>query len=476
MQNLLIKEPKKNSKKNSKINRKERYQQVCLLIGQPKIEEQFQEVKVEESIDQLLQENLHLKQALEFEVNLNQITNQIRNCLDENQILQTTVRELTKALGATCGNGVLDDFQSHDSGETCVFSYAHSGYRNLILEQHIYPEIYQRLEEKQSFQFCTLIPDILFGRIARFVYPILDENCQIGHLWIVNLPYRVLNEWEIKLVEQVANQCAIAIRHARLYQKAQARIAELEHINRSKEDFVSLVVHELRSNMCGMRLSIQTLDSMLPRVKAFCGEGEKCHLYCDRGSDYINILDRESNHQINLLNNLLDLQRLENGYQSQQITAIQLEDWLTELVQPFEKRANLHQQSLEIDISPNIPALISDANSLKRVLRELLSNACKYTPPTETITVKATTKSDLLQLVVANSGVEIPQEELPRIFDKFYRIPDTDTWNQGGSGLGLALVKRLVEHLGGNLWVKSEEKQTCFTVELPLYFQLKNMG
>jgi signal transduction histidine kinase len=71
-------------------------------------------------------------------------------------------------------------------------------------------------------------------------------------------------------------------------------------------------------------------------------------------------------------------------------------------------------------------------------------------------------------LSVTNSGVEIPASELSRIFDKFYRIPSTDPWKQGGTGLGLALVKKLVAHLGGIVQVESKDNQTCFTVTLPL--------
>jgi signal transduction histidine kinase len=74
----------------------------------------------------------------------------------------------------------------------------------------------------------------------------------------------------------------------------------------------------------------------------------------------------------------------------------------------------------------------------------------------------------LLQFSITNTGTEIPEEELPRIFEKFYRIPNADPWRRGGTGLGLALVKKLVESLGGTIQVSSGSGQTCFTVYLPL--------
>ena len=103
-----------------------------------------------------------------------------------------------------------------------------------------------------------------------------------------------------------------------------------------------------------------------------------------------------------------------------------------------------------------------------RILAELLNNACKYTPPGEHITLTARAKKEKIQLQVCNSGVEIPQKELPRVFDKFYRIPSHDPWKQGGTGLGLSLVQKLSEQLGGGIWVESGGGKTCFTVELPL--------
>jgi signal transduction histidine kinase len=108
-------------------------------------------------------------------------------------------------------------------------------------------------------------------------------------------------------------------------------------------------------------------------------------------------------------------------------------------------------------------------------LTELLNNACKFTPSGEKIVVQAQTVEMLnptsvpkIQISVSNWGVEIPASKLTRIFEKFYRISSHDFWNQGGTGLGLALVQQLVVHLGGKVSVESSAHQTCFSVELPL--------
>lgn len=105
------------------------------------------------------------------------------------------------------------------------------------------------------------------------------------------------------------------------------------------------------------------------------------------------------------------------------------------------------------------------------MLTELLHNACKYTPAVGKIVVKAETfdltSPKTIQISVSNSGVEIPSNELPRIFEKFYRQAH-DIWHQGGTGLGLALVQQLVTRLSGKIFVESSALQTCFIVELPL--------
>ena len=108
------------------------------------------------------------------------------------------------------------------------------------------------------------------------------------------------------------------------------------------------------------------------------------------------------------------------------------------------------------------------AVGLEKVFQELLVNASKYTPAGETITIKATATENTIQLSVVNSGVEIPPAEQQHIFERFYRIPNNDPWQYGGTGLGLYLVKRLIDLIQGQISVISQLQLTQFTIDLPL--------
>jgi signal transduction histidine kinase len=162
------------------------------------------------------------------------------------------------------------------------------------------------------------------------------------------------------------------------------------------------------------------------------------------------------------------LSRLDAGTEPLILTTIDPQAWILSIIEAFVERATTQQQNLEVHIPSNLPALTTDLSDLERILTELLNNACKYTPPEGTITVSAQATTRTLQLKVSNSGVEIPERELTHIFDKFYRIPNHDPWKHGGTGLGLALVKKLVEHLKGTIQVESSNGQTTFLVQFPL--------
>jgi len=241
---------------------------------------------------------------------------------------------------------------------------------------------------------------------------------------------------------------------------------------------------------------------------------ESQHLLDDPSSSlgrYFQILKNECQREISLINDLLDLSRLETGVDTPIWQTVDLATWILRLVQPFLERARSQNQIFLVDLPPGLSSFITDPSRLERILSELLSNACKYTPTGETITLSVqqiqpeanalsqdalegtsamsgknwgvlptTTPNDYvarraiaspkasLNFQISNSGVEISPEQLTHIFDKFYRIPNNDPWKHGGTGLGLALVKKLVEPLGGRIKVTSCDRLTRFVVELPL--------
>ena len=247
-----------------------------------------------------------------------------------------------------------------------------------------------------------------------------------------------------------------------------AHTADLEILNRHQDDFLNTFSHELRSPIANLRLVVQMLSQSLGQGMTTGGGFVQLNPDFTRCATYLQLLQNESEQLNVLIDNLLELQRLEAGKQPIEPFPIQLQDWIPHVTESFQARAQEHRLSLQIELDPELPPIVSNPISLRRILTELLNNACKYTPPGESVSLNVTLASARVQLRVNNSGVEIPSQELTRIFDQFYRIPSGDIWQQGGAGLGLALVKRLVNTLGGSIRAESSAGQTCFTVELPI--------
>jgi signal transduction histidine kinase len=183
--------------------------------------------------------------------------------------------------------------------------------------------------------------------------------------------------------------------------------------------------------------------------------------------------------EITLVNNILDLTLLEDKIEPLELIAIRLQSWLPTISKSFEPTFLERNLDFQIDLSSDLPPLITDMNLLTRIFRELLQNACKYTPEGGIIRVAFSeailpNRDPGLEICLCNSGVEISPEELPRIFDKFYRIPSHDPWKQGGTGLGLALVRRMVTRLNGTIEAESGQGETCFRIIFP--FGLEDSG
>jgi signal transduction histidine kinase len=254
---------------------------------------------------------------------------------------------------------------------------------------------------------------------------------------------------------------------------------EVEALNQLKDDFLSTISHELRSPITNIKVAARMLKLLLQQDE----NNEDSHIqfpteeqtaFKVKADHYLLILEQECDREINLLNNFLDLQQLNAGTYCLDQTRVNLQEAIPIAVKPFLSRVANQQQTLQLEIATNLPILRIDQTSLERVLAELLSNACKFTPIGEVIVVRLSLKSislealKTLQLRVTNSGIEIPLSDCSQIFERFYRISKGDRWKHDGTGLGLTLVKKLTEHLGGTIQVESGAGKTCFTVEIPI--------
>lgn len=414
---------------------------------------------------------LELQQSLKFELTLKRISDKVRDSLDCREILQNAVKELAIALEVDGCDAALYSLDRQSS--LISYQYATSGVtktQGQLLNVTDAPEIYSQLQRQLScFAFCQVQPPPIRQDSAILACPIFDDQIEqagiLGDLWVFKDRSDSFSDMEIRLVKQVANHCAIALRKAKLYETAQAQIQELQRLKQLSNQFVSTMIHELRSPIASIKMAIELLSTLV--ISQFDLEQI---LRC------IDVLERECDREISLIENLLYLQNLEAGQALEKRTTIHLPEFILEVIEPFKARTQKRQQFLLVDLAEDLPTLTIEAFSLNRIITELLTNACKYTPAGETILVaincvNAQTDPDQpisLQIVVMNRGVELTPEQLPHIFDQFYRISSHDHWKQGGTGLGLALVNKLVEQLGGTIEVESKNNQTCFTVQLKI--------
>jgi len=453
---------------------------------------------VEAQLEQQVQERTaQLQQALDFEALLKRITEKVRDSLEESQIIQTAVQELTTELNtSSCDTGLYD---LNLATSTIAYESIQTGIpsaQGRVVYMEDEEAIYSQLLARKAVQFCwigscenTLRP--WSEGSTTLACPLINDLGVIGDIWLYRVGESGFGAAEVRLVQQVADQCAIAIRQARLYAAAQQQVTEFDRLNQLKDDFLKTISHELRTPISSIKMASQLLEIRLNGLGLLETDGEQT-------GRYLQILQSECDREVSLINNMLDLSRLDTQMEPIHQTPIKLQDWIPHLLEPFAARRQKQQQQLVIDIPANLVPVVSDLASLGRILTELFNNAFKYTPAHETIKVSACIDSrevsrlsggvgqrlkvpfpkrnpenfqptlTFFAIRVSNSGVEILPSEQTRIFDKFYRIPNADPWKQGGTGLGLALVKRMATHINGDIQVLSNHNWTTFTIYLPV--------
>lgn len=185
---------------------------------------------------------------------------------------------------------------------------------------------------------------------------------------------------------------------------------------------------------------------------------------------YAGFILQNSERLLQLINQLLDLSRLENGQMDIHYQPVDLVKWLQLHVQQFSSLADHHQ--LRLNVSNNIKQLPirADLDKLEKITQNLISNAIKFSHPNSSIEITLTkTTEAFFTITVSDQGTGIPADKLPFIFDRFYQADASDTRTREGTGIGLALVKELTELLGGSISVSSNDKGTTFSIQLPYH-------
>lgn len=305
--------------------------------------------------------------------------------------------------------------------------------------------------------------------------PIIVRDEPVGFILMGNTSlYEKVTEGDVEILSILASQIGTAIENTKLYtelfsshKELERRVLErteqleklneeLKSLNKMKSDFISAVSHELRTPLT----SIKGYASILMTGKL----GEVVPAQKER----LEKIDKHSNSLVHLINNLLDIARIESGKVQMDIKEISLKEMLDSVMDIITPQAKEKNISIRINSKIKSDKIKADQAQLERVFLNLLSNAVKFTPEKGNVTIGINEIGDCFQFSIEDTGIGIPEQDIPKIFQEFFRADNVLDQRIKGSGLGLSLVKKIVEAHKGRIWFDSElNKGTRFTFTIP---------
>ncbi|MEM7578792.1 MAG: GAF domain-containing sensor histidine kinase [Cyanobacteria bacterium P01_A01_bin.80] len=334
----------------------------------------------------------------------------------------------------------------------------------------------------------TIAPVFVLDKLpAALLMPLESQGKVLGFLVLQQKQRRNWQQAELNIVEMVCAQISNAIIQtqtlkqvqtlvdertaqlqrslevqAKLYERTRQYVEQLRELNELKDEFLSNMSDRLRYPLTNMRMALRNLRQ--PQIDA------------DRQARYMDILEQECTKEINLINDLLTLQKLETHQERPQFETIDLNTKIQDTAASFEQKLAEKGLSISLELPHEPLKLQTEVESFDRILQELLTNTCKYSEGDSCVELRVSqicdAQSNQLQVQVINVGRGISEEEATFIFDKFRR--GKGRWTPG-TGLGLALAKSLIQHLNGEIVVEStaiedsELSKICFTLTFPQF-------
>jgi signal transduction histidine kinase len=233
--------------------------------------------------------------------------------------------------------------------------------------------------------------------------------------------------------------------------QSKARAEASAELGRAKDEMVSLVSHEMRTPLA----SIVGFTELLTTRE----------VTAEQRKEYLSVMLQEGHRLTALINDFLDLRRIEGGHMTMSFAPADIGALIKRAVELF---GDSGEARVTTRIAKGLPLVRSDSDAIFRVVANLLSNAARYTPAGGTVSVRAERRPSDLLVSIINTGDGIPPADLERVFERFYRVEKSRDPARGGAGIGLAIVKQLVEAAGGTVGAESREGRTRFWFSLPV--------
>jgi GAF domain-containing protein len=295
------------------------------------------------------------------------------------------------------------------------------------------------------------------GYRALLAVPLLREGRLLGALLVNRKAPGAFAPEVVELLKTFATQSALAIQNARLFREIAEKSAQLEVANKHKSDFLANMSHELRTPLNAI---IGFSEVMIEQM---FGELNEKQL------DYQKDIHESGKHLLSLINDILDLSKIEAGRMELELSSFHLPTAVSNAVTLIRERAQRHGIALGVEVDPRLGDFQADERKVKQILLNLLSNAVKFTPDGGRVDVTAKLDTDKVEIAVKDTGVGIAPEDQASLFEEFKQFGNDRSRKAEGTGLGLALTRRLVELHGGQIAVDSAVGQgSTFRFSLPL--------
>jgi signal transduction histidine kinase len=288
--------------------------------------------------------------------------------------------------------------------------------------------------------------------------PLLREGHPIGVLVLARSVTRPFTDKQVEVVTTFADQAVIAIENVRLFDEIQDKSRQLAEASERKSQFLASMSHELRTPLNAI---IGLTEMMVSNAARFGTE---------KAQEPLQRVNAAGTHLLSLINEILDLSKIEVGKLELNLEPVDLARLIDEVIGTAGQLAEKNRNRLVVEAQENRGALNADSLRLKQILLNLLSNACKFTKDGEVAlrVSKVADGRDWVELAVADNGIGMTAEQQAKLFQDFTQADSLTARRYGGTGLGLALSRKLARMMGGDVTVTSEPgKGSVFTVRLP---------